>query len=138
MTNFVGPPRDAIRNNPITEQLKRVLDIAAQAACVDTMRITSGGQDALGEGTRRTGSTRHDRGRAADLQCVVGGNTLTLTDESARPGILKFVTSAAGAGAVGIGAGVGYMGNRTIHVGFATSASEDATEAGDDSGIANP
>ncbi|MGY3434342.1 hypothetical protein ACVWWI_006318 [Bradyrhizobium sp. USDA 3686] len=124
MTDFAGPPRDAIRNQPISEELKRVLNGAAQAAGVDTIRITSGGQDALGKGGRRTGSTRHDHGRAADLQCVVDGNTLTFTDQSAPPGILSFVTSAAAAGATGIGAGVGYMGNRTIHVGFGTSPND--------------
>jgi hypothetical protein len=121
MTTFTGPPSEAIRNKPISAELKQVLDTAARAAGVDTIRITSGGQDALGEGTRRTGSTRHDRGRAADLQCVVNGTTLTFTDQSAHPVILAFVTAAAAAGTIGIGAGVGYMGNRTIHVGFGTS-----------------
>jgi len=124
MTSFTGPPADAIRNKPISEELKRVLEAAAQAAAIDAIRIISGGQDTLGEGSRRTGSTRHDRGRAADLQCVVGGTTLTFTDQSAPPGILRFVTAAAAAGANGIGAGVGYMGNRTIHVGFGTSVSD--------------
>jgi hypothetical protein len=124
MNAFSGPPSSAIRNKPISDELKLVLGTAAQAAGVDTIRITSGGQDALGEGTRRTGSTRHDHGRAADLQCVVGGDTLTFTDQSAPPGILSFVTAAAAAGATGIGAGVGYMGNRTIHVGFGTSTND--------------
>jgi hypothetical protein len=124
MTTFTGPPTGAIRNKPITSELKQVLDTAARAAGVDTIQITSGGQDALGEGTRRTGSTRHDRGRAADLQCVVNGTTLTFTDQSANPIISAFVTAAAAAGATGIGAGVGYMGNRTIHVGFGTSVSD--------------
>lgn len=121
MAIFVGPPSDAIRNKPITNELRNVLDTAADAAGVDTIQITSGGQDALGHGTRRTGSTRHDLGRAADLQCVVSGQALTFTDEAAAPGILRFVTAAAAAGATGIGAGVGYMGNRTIHVGYGTS-----------------
>lgn len=120
MTTFIGPPHCAIRNKPISEKLKRVLDSAAQAAGVDTIRITSGGQD----GTRRTGSRRHDHGRAADLQCIVGGNTLTFTDQSAPPSILSFVTAAAAAGATGIGAGVSYMGPRTIHVGFGNSADD--------------
>ena len=124
MTIFVGPPSLAIRNKPITNELKSVLNAAAEAAGVDTVRITSGGQDALGHGTRRTGSTRHDLGRAADLQCVVGGQALTFTDEAAPPGILRFVMAAAAAGAIGIGAGVGYMGNRTIHVGFGTSVND--------------
>jgi hypothetical protein len=124
MTTFVGPPSNAIRNKPITSELKQVLDGAAQATGVDTIQITSGGQDALGEGTRRTGSTRHDRGRAADLQLLVGGTAQTFTDQSASPVVLAFVRAAAAAGAIGIGAGVQYMGNRTIHVGFGTSTSD--------------
>ena len=124
MATFTGPPSGAIRNKPISEELKQVLEAAAQAAGVDTIRITSGGQDTLGQGTRRTGSTRHDRGRAADLQLVVDGSTLSFTDQSAPPVFLAFVTAAAAAGANGIGAGVGYMGNRTIHVGFGTSVND--------------
>lgn len=50
---------------PISNELKRVLDSAAQAASVDTIHITLGGQDALGEGFRLTGWMRHDRERAA-------------------------------------------------------------------------
>jgi hypothetical protein len=124
MATFTGPPSGAIRNKPISEELKQVLEAAAQAAGVDTIRITSGGQDTLGQGTRRAGSTRHDRGRAADLQLVVDGSTLSFTDQSAPPVVLAFVTAAAAAGANGIGAGVGYMGNRTIHVGFGTSVND--------------
>jgi hypothetical protein len=124
MVIFTGPPSNATRNKPITNELRGVLNAAAQAAGIDTIRITSGGQDALGHGTRRTGSTRHDLGRAADLQCVVAGEALTFTDDAAPPGILRFVTAAAAAGATGIGAGVTYMGNRTIHVGFGTSVND--------------
>jgi len=73
---------------------------------------------------RRTGSTRHDRGRAADIKLVVGAKTLTFTDTKADPKVLTFVTAAAAAGATGIGAGVAYMGNATIHVGFGTSVAD--------------
>ncbi len=118
MTDFIGPPKDAIRNKPISDELRQVLEIAAQTAGIDTLRITSGGQDAKGHGTRRTGSTRHDHGRAADVQCVVNGRTLTFTNTSAHPAILAFVAAAAAAGATGIGAATDYMGERTIHVGF--------------------
>jgi hypothetical protein len=121
MATFTGPPASAIRNQPIATELRTVLERAANDAGVDSVHITSGGQPALGEGTRRTGSTRHDRGRAADLQLVVGGRTLTFTDNRADPIIAAFVTASAAHGATGIGAGVGYMGNRTIHVGFGTS-----------------
>jgi len=124
MVTFSGPPSAAIRNKPIATELKTVLQAAGEAAGIDEIRITSGGQDAIGEGTRRTGSTRHDRGRAADLQLVVGGSTLKFTDAAADPTILAFVTAAAAHGATGIGAGVGYMGNKTIHVGFGKSVSD--------------
>lgn len=124
ITTFTGPPSNAIRNQPISAELLRVLEAAAQKAGVTAVRIVSGGQDALGEGNRRTGSTRHDHGRAADLQCVIDDRTLTFTDQQADPGILTFVTAAAAAGATGIGAGVAYMGNRTIHVGFGTSVND--------------
>jgi hypothetical protein len=124
MTTFTGPPASATRNKPIASDLKQVLDAAAQSAGVDTIRITSGGQDALGEGTRRTGSTRHDRGRAADLQLVANGTTITFTDQAAPPTMLAFVTAACAAGATGVGAGVTYMGNRTIHVGFGKSPAD--------------
>lgn len=126
MVTFSGPPKEAIRNQPISNELQQVLETAARDAGIDSVFITSGGQDTLGEGTRRTGSTRHDKGRAADLQCTVDGSTLTFTDQSADPTILAFVTAAASAGATGIGAGVGYMGNRTIHVGFGTSISDNS------------
>jgi hypothetical protein len=124
MTIFTGPPASAIRNLPITPELRAVLDAAAQAAGVDTIRINSGGQPARGEGTRRTGSTRHDHGRAADIQLVVAGRTQTFTDEAAGRVVTDFVTAAAAHGAIGIGAGVQYMGDRTIHVGFGTSVND--------------
>jgi hypothetical protein len=124
MVAISGPPSGATRNKPITPELRQLLTTAAQTAGVDAIVITSGGQDALGEGTRRTGSTRHDRGRAADLQLVVNGSTIAFTDQSAPPVYLAFVTAAAAAGAIGIGAGVGYMGNRTIHVGYGTSVND--------------
>lgn len=117
-TIFKGPPSKATRNKPIAPELKQVLEKAAAAGGIEVIVITSGGQDPPGRGSRRTGSTRHDHGRAADLQCVVNGKTLSFTDEDAPAAILAFVTAAAAAGANGIGAGVGYMGNRTIHVGF--------------------
>lgn len=124
MIEFTGPPADAIRNKPITDGLKQVLRAAAEAAGVDKVIITSGGQDALGEGTRRTGSTRHDHGRAADLQLRINGSTASFTDQAADPVILSFVKAVAAAGATGIGAGVTYMGPRTMHVGFGTSVSD--------------
>jgi hypothetical protein len=124
MTQIIGPPKEAIRNKPITAELRKVLNKAGETAGVDTIEIVSGGQDIKGQGTRRTGSTRHDAGRAADVKLLVGDKPLTFTDTKADPKVLAFVTAAAAAGATGIGAGVAYMGNETIHVGFGTSVSD--------------
>jgi len=124
LTTFTGPPASAIRNQPIKPELRAVLDAAAQAVGVDAIFIVSGGQPAIGEGTRRTGSTRHDHGWAADIQLTVGGVVQSFTDASGGPVVADFVTAAAANGATGIGAGVGYMGNKTIHVGFGTSVND--------------
>jgi hypothetical protein len=121
MTIFTGPPASAIRNLPISPELRAVLDAAAEVAGVDTILIVSGGQPGRGEGTRRTGSTRHDYGRAADIQLIVNGAAARFTDKSADAVVRAFVTAAAAHGATGIGAGVEYMGDHTIHVGFGTS-----------------
>lgn len=124
MTEIVGPPKDAKRNKPITAELRKVLNKAGQAAGIDTIDIVSGGQDVKGKGKRRTGSTRHDAGRAADVRLLINGKALTFTDTKADPKVLAFVTAAAAAGAIGIGAGVQYMGNETIHLGFGTSVAD--------------
>jgi hypothetical protein len=105
-----------IRNKPIGDALRRVLERAADSTQIEIVRIVSGSQP--GTHGRSTGSTRHNNGRAADLQLIKNGATLTFTDQSGRPAVEAFVTAAAANGATGIGAGVEYMGNRTIHVGF--------------------
>jgi hypothetical protein len=111
--------RGKVRDKPIGQELKRVLERAADAAAIDTVVVTSGSQP--GTNGRRTGSTRHDHGRAADLQLVKGGTTLSFTDQSGGQTVEAFVTAAAANGATGIGAGIAYMGPRTLHVGFGTS-----------------
>lgn len=105
-----------IRNKPIQDKLKTVLLRAAEKAGVDDVNVTSGGQDVKGQGTRRTGSTRHDGGAAADLQLIRKGRVLDF--HSDRAVFEAFVTAAAAAGATGLGAGDAYMGPQTIHVGF--------------------
>lgn len=122
MVDFVGPPAGAIRNRPISDELRAVLEAAAQEVGVDLVRITSGGQP--GTHGRSTGSTRHNDGRAADLQLEQGGSTKTFSDARGGQVFEGFVTAAASFGATGIGAGVRYMGNRTIHVGFGRTPSD--------------
>jgi hypothetical protein len=106
------------RDKPINDKLRRVLDRAADAATIETVLVTSGGQAAKGSGGKRTGSTRHDHGNAADLQLLKSGRALDFTLPDDRPIVKAFVTSAAARGATGIGAGVEYMGPKTLHVGF--------------------
>lgn len=122
MVEIVGPPTGATRNWPITAELRHVLEQAAAKIEVDRIIITSGGQPAAGEGPR-IGSTRHDHGRAADIQLMRAGQPLTFTDQDGGD-VAAFVTAAAACGATGIGAGVDYMGDRTIHVGFGTSPAD--------------
>ena len=105
-----------IRDRPISKELEAVLQKAGTAAGVDVILVTSGGQP--GSSGRSKGSTRHNGGRAADLQLMVEGKAQTFTDERPSPIVAKFVTAAAAHGATGIGAGVDYMGPATLHVGF--------------------
>ena len=110
------------RDLPIAPQLRNLLLSAAEASGVDLVRVTSGGQCRIGTCTKRTGSQRHDDGNAADLQLIVGERTLKFTSNNDLPTFKTFVTAAARAGATGIGAGVDYMGDDTIHVGFGARA----------------
>src|SRR3954471_12454629 len=129
MARIVGPPKTAIRNKPIAAELRRVLARAADAVGVETVQIISGGQTGDHDPNLKnvpggwTGSRRHDNGRAADLQLIQGGRTLTFTNKDGREGE-AFVTAAPARGATGIGAGVDYMGPRTLHIGFGTSPSD--------------
>lgn len=123
MLEIVGPPQGATRNRPITDELRHVLEQAAARIGVDKIVITSGGQPALGDPGERLGSTRHDHGRAADIQLFRAGRPLTFTDQDGGQ-VAAFVTAAAACGSTGIGAGVAYMGDRTIHVGFGSSPAD--------------
>jgi hypothetical protein len=123
MAEIVEDTKNSTRNLPIQKILRDLLQKAAEAAGIDTVRVTSGGQPPY-PGTPRLGSTRHDNGWAADLQLIRQGKTLSFDDKSGGPHVETFVSAAAALGATGIGAGVAYMGKRTIHVGFGTSPSD--------------
>ena len=119
------------RRLPITKELRNVLEYAAKQADVK-VKVTSGGQKhvpgAAGRSIKgvRTGSTRHDlktgQMGAADVHLVVDGRTLNMTNAADASRMAIFVEAAVAAGAVGVGAGVGYMGATTIHVGGGTAA----------------
>jgi len=111
-----------IRDLPIKATLREVLMAAADSAGIEVVRVTSGGQCAKGTCTKRTGSTRHDLGNAADLMLLVGGQPLDFTTPAGQQKFAQFVTAACQAGATGVGAGVDYMGPLTVHIGFGTRA----------------
>lgn len=112
------------RNQPIQRALMDILKSAAETAGVDVV-VTSGGQDYKGRGGRRTGSTRHDGGYAADLNLKSDGRVLRTDRED--PIVAKFIAAAVDAGAKGIGAGPGYMGGTGIHVDLHGSSKGAAT-----------
>jgi len=122
ITQVIEDTKGKIRDLPIQPKLRDILREAGEEAGVDIVRVTSGGQARLGSGGKRTGSTRHDDGNAADLQLEKGGRVLSFADAKQLPTIAKFVTAVASLGATGIGAGVSYMGPHTMHVGFGTKA----------------
>lgn len=129
---FQDQMREAsIRKLPISQQLLSVLERAAKEAGV-SVRVKSGGQPAEGSGGQRTGSTRHDNGNAADLDIYSGDKKLTPKNPEDLPIFKKFVMAASSAGATGIGAGEGYMGNdgSRMHVGFGSQAIWGAGGAG--------
>jgi hypothetical protein len=110
----------ATRHLPITQQLRDILSKAADAAGIDLVRVTSGGQPPIGPD--RTGSHRHDNGNAADLELWRDGRALNFTRPDEKPIVEAFATAAAASGATGIGAGIDYMGPKTLHVGFGSKA----------------
>ena len=105
-----------IRNQPIASDLNAILAQAGAAAGVNVI-VESGGQPALGSGGRRTGSTRHDNGHAADVQLALSnGRILSLNNPADVPIIQNFIRETKRFGATGIGAGNGYMGDNTFHI----------------------
>lgn len=127
MAALSGPPAASIRNKPIQLRLRNILSTAAERTGITAVRISSGGQDAKGRGTRRTGSTRHDvdatgHGGAADLELLIGNHVLNFQNMTDRAIIARFVTECSRLGATGIGAGVDYMGPTKLHVGFGAKA----------------
>jgi hypothetical protein len=122
MAQVIEATKGKIRDLPIQSRLRDILAAAGKEAGIDIVRVTSGGQAKLGSGGKRTGSTRHDDGNAADLQLEKGGKVLSFEVAAERTIIAAFVTAAARLGATGIGAGVDYMGPRTLHIGFGSKS----------------
>lgn len=106
------------RNKSIQPQLLNILQSAAEAAGV-RVEIWSGGQDIIGQGSNRTGSRRHDAGFAADVDLYDGNNRLGVNDPEDLAKIQTFIRAAKEAGATGVGAGNGYMGDERYHIDIA-------------------
>jgi hypothetical protein len=103
----------ATRNQAPIQQVYDILETAAADAGVD-VTIFSAGQDSKGSGGRRVGSTRHDRGRSVDVWLYDNGQRLSAN--RANPIIAKFIASCVKNGALGVGAGPGYMNGVGIHI----------------------
>ncbi len=99
---FIDETGQKIRNLPITDTVRNQIATAAAATSPELqVAIVSGGQNPLGVGTPRTGSTRHDAGNAADVTLVLDGKKIT---PDSHPEIYeRFLENAAAAGATGIG-----------------------------------
>jgi len=88
---------------------------SASAATGLRVVIFSGGQDPKGRGSRRTGSTRHDNGNAADVY-LYDKEGKQLNTRGDDPRVVNFVAACKRAGARGLGAHPGYMGGTGLHV----------------------
>lgn len=109
--------RGAIRDKELSGRLRDALEKVASAMGV-TVEVFSGGQDARGSGGRRTGSTRHDHGNAADVYFSKDGRRLDWANPNDLPVFREIVQRAKAAGITGIGAGPGYMRQGSMHLGF--------------------
>ena len=144
----IGVP-GKIRSQPISQFLRDILSYAGAITNINFV-VTSGGQMSLAEfnaaqGTKRVtlakngvtkiywlngekvriGSTRHDGGGAADgyMQDATTGRTLDFRNAADRARMSDFVEAAVRAGANGVGAGLGYMGGATVHIGGGSATS---------------
>lgn len=118
-----------IRNQPLSPELEQALGYLGDMGV--TVEVFSGGQDHKGHGHRRTGSTRHDGGNAADVFFYKDGRRLNWADPNDLPLFQEIVQQGKSAGLTGFGAGPGYMPEGSMHIGFGTPAVWGAGGKGD-------
>lgn len=121
-----------VRRQPITPELKEVLQYAGEESGV-TVEVFSGGQADITQGGPRTGSERHDLGHAADIRLKVkdaDGNyrTLSSSNPQDREIMANFIKNARKMGAKGIGHGLDYMGESGIHIGTVVRSDLDYSD----------
>jgi hypothetical protein len=99
---FIDETGGKIRDKPIQGWVHDGL--ARAAAATDpriAIKVVSGGQNPLGVGGKRTGSTRHDHGNAADIVLVVDGKPVLPNENKAL--YAAFFRNAAANGFTGLG-----------------------------------
>jgi hypothetical protein len=110
----------AVRNDPLDPALIKAMSFLPGMGI--TMDVVSGGQEAAGEGGARTGSTRHDHGKAGDVDFYKDGRKLDWNNPGDLPILQEVVRTAKSRGVTGIGAGDDYMGAGRFHIGFGAPA----------------
>lgn len=110
----------AIRSQPISDKLKTAMSFLEEMGV--KMEVFSGGQDGIGSGGARTGSTRHDHGNAADVIFSKDGRKLDWSNPADLPIYQEIVSRARANGVTGFGAGPGYMRPGSMHVGYGAPA----------------
>ena len=110
------------RNQPIQPKLASILQQASANSGYKIV-VFSGGQDVKGQGNRRTGSTRHDRGYAADIRVYDNGTRLSSENRAHHVRLAIFATMLKQLGMESFGSGPGYMGGNH-HVDIAISAGQ--------------
>ena len=116
---------EATRNKELVKELEEIIMYAAKEADVDVI-IFSGGQDKKGEGTRRTGSVRHDNGYGVDVwiydrEFKYQYRTDRSENHKDTAKVKSFIAKCVekGGDKVSAGAGANYMGGTGIHVDIA-------------------
>jgi hypothetical protein len=108
----------AIRSQPLSPELVNALAFLQDMGL--SARVFSGGQEAGSR--RRTGSTRHDDGNAADVFFYRDGQRLDWANPEHLPVFQEIVRRGRASGLTGFGAGEGYMQPGSMHVGFGAPA----------------
>lgn len=109
--------KGAIRDKDINKELIDAMSFLNNMGI--RMEVFSGGQSAKGSGGKRTGSTRHDHGGAADAKFYAAdGHQLKESNPQDQAILGSIAAQARANGVTGIGAGKGYMGDGSMHLGF--------------------
>lgn len=112
--------QNAVRNQPLDPEMVSALSFLDGMGI--TMEVFSGGQPVKGSGKPRVGSTRHDKGRAADVFFYKDGERLNWANKEDIPVFQDIVRQAKANGLTGFGAGPGYMREGSMHIGYGAPA----------------